>query len=122
MSHHSPGAGASAAVPALLTSVKPKLRVVPITELVLDVLIQIKVRSGNVSFLGESLKRYGAAHSVVVDCHNRVIAGNKTVEAAAGIKTIAVIETDSSSLVAVQREDLDRYHTQHLLYAAVIRG
>jgi len=38
-----------------------------------------------------------------------VIAGNKTVEAAraAGLQSIAVIETDGSSLVAVQRGDLD---------------
>ena len=38
-----------------------------------------------------------------------MIAGNKTIEAAvaAGMKSIAVIETDGSSLVAVQRGDLD---------------
>jgi len=38
-----------------------------------------------------------------------VISGNKTVEAAraAGMTSIAVIETDGSSLVAVQRGDLD---------------
>jgi DNA modification methylase len=44
-----------------------------------------------------------------VDRQNRVIAGNKTVEAAvaAGMKSIAVIETDGTSLVAVQRGDLD---------------
>jgi hypothetical protein len=44
-----------------------------------------------------------------VDRHHRVIAGNKTVEAAvaAGMKSIAVIETDGSLLVAVQRGDLD---------------
>ena len=59
--------------------------------------------------LEESLEKYGAGRSVVVDRQNRVIAGNKTVEAAraAGMKSIAVIETDGSSLVAVQRGDLD---------------
>jgi hypothetical protein len=63
-----------------------------------------------VSSLENPLKGYGAGRSVVVDCHHRVIAGNKTVQAAvaAGMKSIAVIETDGSSLVAVQRGDLDR--------------
>jgi hypothetical protein len=44
-----------------------------------------------------------------VDRHDRVIAGNKAVEAAraAGMESIIVIETDSSSLVAVRRGDLD---------------
>jgi hypothetical protein len=44
-----------------------------------------------------------------VDRQNRVIAGNKTIEAAFadGMKSITVIETDGSSLVAVQRGDLD---------------
>jgi hypothetical protein len=56
-----------------------------------------------------SLEKYGAGRSVVVDCHNRVITGNKTGEAAvaADMKSIAVVETDGSWLVAVQRGDLD---------------
>jgi DNA modification methylase len=59
--------------------------------------------------LEASLEKYGAGRSVVVDRHNRVIAGNKTVEAAraAGVASITVIETDGTSLVAVQRGDLD---------------
>src|SRR3984885_7200768 len=89
--------------------VKPKLRVVPITQLVLDEKNANKGTKRGRELLGESLERYGAGRSVVVDCHNRVIAGNKTVEAAvaAGMKSIAVIETDGLSLVAVQRGDLD---------------
>jgi DNA modification methylase len=89
--------------------VKPKVRVVPITQLVLDEKNANKGTKRGRELLGESLERYGAGRSVVVDCHNRVIAGNKTVEAAvaAGMKSIAVIETDGSSLVAVQRGDLD---------------
>jgi hypothetical protein len=52
---------------------------------------------------------HGAGRSVLVDRHDRVIAGNKTVEAAraAGMESIIVIETDGSSLVAVRRGDLD---------------
>jgi hypothetical protein len=59
--------------------------------------------------LGESLEKYGDGRSEVVDRHNLVIAGNETIEAAvtASMKSIAGIETDGSSLVAVQRGDLD---------------
>jgi DNA modification methylase len=89
--------------------VKPKVRVVPITKLVLDEKNANKGTKRGRELLGDSLEKYGAGRSVVVDRHNRVIAGNKTVEAAvaAGMKSIAVIETDGSSLVAVQRGDLD---------------
>jgi len=86
--------------------VKTKIRVVPITQLVLDEKNANKGTKRGRELLEESLERYGAGRSVVVDRHNRVIAGNKTVEAAraAGMKSIAVIETDGSSLVAVQRD------------------
>jgi DNA modification methylase len=88
---------------------KPQVRVVPITQLVLDEKNANKGTKRGRELLGESLEKYGAGRSVVVDRHNRVIAGNKTVQAAvaAGMNSIAVIETDGSSLVAVQRADLD---------------
>jgi hypothetical protein len=89
--------------------VKPKIRVVPIAELILDERNANKGTKRGLALLEESLGKYGAGRSVVVDRNHRVIAGNKTVEAAvaAGMKSIAVIETDGSSLVAVQRGDLD---------------
>jgi DNA modification methylase len=89
--------------------VKPTLRVVPITQLVLDEKNANKGTKRGRELLEASLEKYGAGRSVVVDRNNRVIAGNKTVEAAriAGIESIAVIETDGSSLVAVQRADMD---------------
>ena len=88
---------------------KPKFRVVPISQLVLDDKNANKGTKRGRELLGASLEKYGAGRSVVVDRHNRVIAGNKTVEAAvaANMKSITVIETDGSSLVAVQRGDLD---------------
>lgn len=88
---------------------KPKVRIVPISELVLDDKNANKGTKRGRELLEESLAKYGAGRSVVVDRHDRVIAGNKTVEAAvaAGMKSISVIETDGSSLVAVQRSDLD---------------
>lgn len=88
---------------------KQRVRVVQITQLILDEHIANKGTKRGRELLEESLEKYGAGRSVVVDRHNRVIAGSKTVEAAVagGIKSIAVIETDGSSLVAVQRGDLD---------------
>jgi hypothetical protein len=88
---------------------KPRIRVVSIAQLILDEKNANKGTKRGRELLAESLEKYGAARSVVVDRKNRVIAGNKTVEAAraAGMKSISVIETDGSSLVAVQRADLD---------------
>jgi hypothetical protein len=87
----------------------PRIRVVPITQLILDERNANKGTKRGRELLAKSLESYGAGRSVVVDSHNRVIAGNKTVEAAraAGLQSITVIETDGSSLVAVQRGDLD---------------
>ena len=55
----------------------------------------------------ESLQRYGAARSVVVDENNMLIAGHGTVEAAKelGISKLRVIETDGDELIAVKRNN-----------------
>ena len=59
----------------------------------------------------DSLQKYGAGRSIVVDKHGNVIAGNKTLEqaVAAGIDNVVVVKTDGSQIVAVQRVDLDLY-------------
>ena len=56
----------------------------------------------------ESLKRYGAARSIVIDEDNRILAGNGTIEGAkaAGIKNLRVIETDGTEIIAVKRTGL----------------
>jgi DNA modification methylase len=58
--------------------------------------------------IAESLAKYGAGRSILIDRSGRVIAGNKTLEA---IKKkggrIRVVETDGKELVVVQRTDLD---------------
>jgi DNA modification methylase len=88
---------------------KPTVRTVSIDALILDEKNANKGTKRGRELLAQSLDSLGAGRSVLVDCKNRVIAGNKTVEAAraAGLRSIAVIETDGSSLVAVQRGDLD---------------
>lgn len=57
----------------------------------------------------KSLRRLGAGRSILADKHGVIIAGNKTLEAAAsiGIDRVRVIETDGTELVIVQRKDLD---------------
>lgn len=56
----------------------------------------------------DSLTKYGAGRSIVVDQNGVVIGGNKTLDAAkaAGID-IEIIKTKGDKLVVVQREDLD---------------
>lgn len=58
--------------------------------------------------LEASLREYGAGRSVLVDKDGRIIAGNKTVEAAAaiGLQDVELIQTDGRKLVVVQRTDL----------------
>lgn len=62
----------------------------------------------SVSLIKESLKRYGAARSIVIDEDNRILAGNGTIEGAkaAGIKNLRVIETDGTEIIAVKRTGL----------------
>jgi hypothetical protein len=59
--------------------------------------------------LEKSVRQFGLGRSILVDREGRVIAGNKTLEAAAaaGLTEVQVIQTDGRRLVAVQRMDLD---------------
>lgn len=56
----------------------------------------------------ESLKRYGAARSIVIDENNRILAGNGTIEGAkaAGINNVRIIETDGQEVIAIRRSGL----------------
>jgi DNA modification methylase len=59
--------------------------------------------------IDHSLTTYGAGRSILVDRDGHIIAGNKTVEAArrAGYKRVVIVPSDGTTLVAVQRSDLD---------------
>lgn len=63
-------------------------------------------------FLEDSLGRYGAGRSILVDANGVIIAGNKTAETAAalGMDDLLVVESDGTRLVVVQRVDLDMLH------------
>jgi DNA modification methylase len=56
----------------------------------------------------DSLQKYGAARSIVIDEENRILAGNGTIEGAkaAGIKNVRIIETDGDEIIAVKRTGL----------------
>jgi hypothetical protein len=57
----------------------------------------------------ESLRRFGAGRSILVDRNGHIIAGNTTHEAAIdiGLTDAVVVRTDGTKLVVVQRTDVD---------------
>ncbi len=57
----------------------------------------------------ESLRRYGAGRSILVDRHGRIIAGNTTHEAAIdiGLTDAVIVKADGTKLVVVQRTDVE---------------
>lgn len=59
--------------------------------------------------LEQSLRTYGAGRSILIDAKGRIIAGNKTVQEAAtiGMDKVQVVESDGTTIIAVQRTDLD---------------
>ena len=59
--------------------------------------------------LEDSLRKFGAGRSVLVDKDGNIIAGNGVVETAAGIgmDDVVVVQTDGTKLVVVQRTDLE---------------
>lgn len=67
----------------------------------------------------ESIKRYGAARSIVIDEDNRILAGNGTIEGAkaAGIKNVRIIETAGDEIIAVRRTDLTEHEKVGLALA-----
>jgi len=60
------------------------------------------------ALIKESITRYGAARSIVIDEENRILAGNGTIEGAkaAGIKNVRIIETNGDEIIAVKRTGL----------------
>ena len=60
------------------------------------------------TLIKNSLEKFGAARSIVIDEENRILAGNGTVEGAkkAGLRNVRVIETDGNEIIAVKRTGL----------------
>jgi ParB-like chromosome segregation protein Spo0J len=93
--------------------VKPKANLEPgntmvrLDELTLDPANVRLHPERNKSVLEASLRRFGAARSIVVDGNGIVRAGNGTLEAAraAGIENALVIDADGGQLIVVRRND-----------------
>lgn len=79
-----------------------------IADLKLDHKNARKRTDNSTRLIKESLERYGAARSIVIDEDNRILAGNGTIEGAkaAGIKNLRIIETDGTEVIAVRRSGL----------------
>lgn len=69
--------------------------------------------------IADSLRAVGAARSIVIDEHDKILAGNGLCEAAAevGITKVQVVDADGETLIAVRRTGLTpEQKTQLALY------
>jgi hypothetical protein len=84
------------------------VKTIPIEEFVADPRNANKGTQRGKKMLRNSLKKYGAGRSVLLDRNNTVLAGNKTIEQAKalGFEKVQVVDTDGKTLVAVRRTDL----------------
>lgn len=59
--------------------------------------------------MNQSLARFGAGRSILIDKNNRIIAGNKTAETfkELGKSKVRIIESTGDELIAVKRTDID---------------
>ena len=85
----------------------PKDDFIDLNQLVPDKRNARRRTSQSKHLIQESLKRYGAARSIVIDENNMLIAGHGTVEGAKqfGITKVRVIETEGDELIAVRRSN-----------------
>ena len=88
---------------------KMKTKRIKISELTPDDINANKGTQRGSGMLEKSLRDYGAGRSVLVDRSGRIIAGNKTIEAAGaiGLEDAIVVETDGTQVIVVKRTDLD---------------
>ncbi len=88
---------------------KPKVRTISLEDLVEDEENANAGTERGFSMLADSVGKFGAARSLVVDKNGRLVAGNKTREALvnAGITHAVVVETDGHTPVVVKRPDWD---------------
>lgn len=86
-----------------------KLKSSKITDLHFDDRNINKGSEFGMSLLGKSITETGMGRSLLSDKHGNLLAGNKTLEAAAalGIDKVSVVETDGKEIIVVKRMDLD---------------
>lgn len=95
-------------IPNLKMEFSESMRKETIQNLIPDSRNANKGTQRGASLIQKSLQELGAGRSILVDKDNHVIAGNKTLEAAAaiGLENVRVVETDGTELVVVKRMDV----------------
>lgn len=86
----------------------PAIQEAKISDLKFDTLNANKGSELGKKLHKNSLKKFGAGRSILIDADNNIIAGNKTTEqfAGAGGKKILIVDADANTLVAVRRNDV----------------
>lgn len=94
---------------AAATEKKNNVLKVKIDQLVQDDINANKGTEYGQHLIENSLRKFGAGRSILLDKNNRIIAGNKTIEnaAAIGLDNVIVVETTGKQIVAVKRTDID---------------
>lgn len=87
----------------------PRVEVVDVADLIPDERNANMGTERGTAMLEDSLRKYKAGRSILLDKRGRIIAGNKTHAkfGEIGGGRVVVVHTDGTSLVAVQRDDLD---------------
>lgn len=90
------------------TATPPAKPVTSLADLTPDPQNARKHNPRNIGQVQNSLQKYGAARSIVIDENNQIIAGHGVVEAAglAGIERVQVVEADGETIIAVRRSGL----------------
>jgi hypothetical protein len=88
---------------------KNKITEAKIDSLVPDTLNANKGTEYGQHLIEQSLEKFGAGRSILIDKNNRIIAGNKTIENAGmiGLEDVIIVETTGKQIVAVKRTDID---------------
>jgi hypothetical protein len=85
------------------------LKEAKLTDLIPDDLNANKGTEYGTHLMENSIRKFGAGRSILLDKNNRIIAGNKTTEQAAaiGLDNVIIVETTGNQIVAVKRMDID---------------
>jgi hypothetical protein len=88
---------------------KPVIKETKIDTLIPDDLNANKGTQYGSHLIEKSFRELGAGRSILLDKNNRIIAGNKSIEAAAsiGLENVIIVETTGDQIVAVKRKDID---------------
>lgn len=88
---------------------KKKQETAKVSDLIEDDLNANKGSERGMELLAQSVDRFGAGRSILLDKNKRIIAGNKTKRTAqdAGIDDVIIVKSNGKQLIAVMREDID---------------